>query len=85
MQPSVFAHDSTKSLPLPGHRWLKYFKSKRSREQNFQAQRFPQSISDHLLLKFPLSSFSVLLKSKDESGKEEKRKLKLNLSYVSTF
>jgi len=39
---------------------------------------FLPSIPGHLLLKFHLSSFSVLLKSTDESGKEEKRKLKLN-------
>ena len=57
----------------------------RTREQNFQDQHFLQSNPGDMLLKFHLSSFSVLIKSKDESKKEEKRKLKLNLSYVSTF
>ena len=46
---------------------------------------FLQSIPGHLLLKFHLSAFSVVLKSMDKRGKEEKRKLKLNLSSISTF
>ena len=42
-------------------------------------------VSQDICFEIHLSSFSVLLKLKDESGKEEKRKLKLILNYVSTF
>lgn len=72
-----------KAGPFLGTRVYNIFQEKKTREYSLQVKHFSQSIPGHLLLKFCSCSFSFLPAPKDDSGKGEKKKIKIRRDGIS--